>query len=127
VIDETFVFDWTKAPLSLNHRTHRQVERKVIREIRQEMAARAAHLPAVGRVDVALVWVVADARRRDEENVVATLKPLCDGLVDAGLVPDDTPEFMVKRMPEIRLQRGVVPHFELHVREVAPIEKGVAA
>lgn len=27
--------------------------------------------------------------------------PLCDGLVDAGVVPDDSPEYMRKAMPRI--------------------------
>ena len=28
-----------------------------------------------------------------------TLKALCDGIVDAGIVKDDAPTFMVKDMP----------------------------
>ena len=38
---------------------------------------------------------------RDDENLVATLKPACDGLVDAGVVVDDTPQYMAKEMPVI--------------------------
>lgn len=63
-------------------------------------------LPAGTRVSVGLVWVVPDKRRRDAENPVPTLKALCDGLVDAGLVPDDTPEFMEKLMPVIVYVKG---------------------
>ena len=62
------------------------------------------------------MWIVTDARKRDEDNVVPTLKALCDGLVDAGVVADDTPRYMVKHMPKIVLRRGVRPHMELRVR-----------
>lgn len=32
---------------------------------------------------------------------MATLKVCCDGVVDAGVVRDDTPDLMVKPMPVI--------------------------
>jgi crossover junction endodeoxyribonuclease RusA len=40
-------------------------------------------------------------RRRDTDNLVALLKPVCDGLVAVGVVADDTPEFMSKPEPVI--------------------------
>jgi crossover junction endodeoxyribonuclease RusA len=114
-----FEFPWTKAPLSLNDRLHHMVKAKKTAELRSLMAREAAHVGSLRwPIEVALVWVVKDTRRRDEENIVATLKPLCDGLVDAGIVPDDTPEFMVKRMPAIWYEKGAKPHFELTVWEV---------
>ena len=42
-----------------------------------------------------------DKRRRDPSNLIATQKPILDGLVDAGLVPDDTPEYVNELMPKI--------------------------
>lgn len=42
-----------------------------------------------------------DNRRRDTDNLTATAKPLYDGLVDYGLVPDDIPQYMAKREPVI--------------------------
>lgn len=59
--------------------------------------------------------VVADRRKRDEDNVVPTLKALCDGLVDAKVVKDDTPQYMVKNMPVIEYRKGAKPHLELVV------------
>lgn len=117
----TFRFDWTKAPLSLNYRLHKMQEAAIVKRIRGEMAARSRALPAMGRCDVVLTWVVNDRRKRDEENVVPVLKALCDGLVDAGVVPDDTPAFMAKHMPVIRFtpKRDDIAHFELTVSEVA--------
>ena len=90
--------------MSLNDRPNRWQKARQTRALRELAAWRAKSLrigPQVERVDVGLVWTVTTAHRRDEENLVATLKPLCDGLVDAGVVPDDTPQFMRKLMPEI--------------------------
>lgn len=56
---------------------------------------------------VTLHYRPRDNRRRDADNLVPTLKALCDGLVDAGLVPDDTPNYMHKHMPVIHpAERG---------------------
>ena len=44
---------------------------------------------------------------------------MCDGLVDAGIVPDDTPEFMDKRAPVIRYEPGGVARMELTVEEAS--------
>ena len=115
---ETFTFPWVKAPLSLNYRLHRMAEAKITKELRTMMHAKARHVPEMDRCEVALVWVVGTRRRRDEENIVATLKPLCDGLVDAEIVADDTREFMRKLMPEIRYEKGATSRFELTITEI---------
>ena len=46
------------------------------------------------------------------------LKPICDGIVDAGVVPDDTPEFMIKEMPVINAPEGKHARMELLVEAV---------
>ncbi|GAA1788168.1 hypothetical protein [Agromyces lapidis] len=115
---KTFEFEWTKPPLSLNYRMHRMQEAKIVKEVRTLMHASARHMPDLGRCEVRLVWFVKDRRRRDDENPVSTLKALCDGLVDAEVVPDDTHEYMVKHMPEIRYVPGCTPHFEFTVTEI---------
>ena len=43
---------------------------------------------------VQLLVPVRDRRRRDPHNYFATVKPVIDGLVLAGLWPDDTPEWV---------------------------------
>lgn len=115
-----FVFPWAKAPLSLNYRLHKMQEAGIVKRIRGEMAARGSDLPAMGRCEVELTWVVNDRRKRDEENVVPVLKALCDGLVDAGVVVDDVPQYMTKRMPSIRYQPKTTggAHFELTVTPI---------
>jgi crossover junction endodeoxyribonuclease RusA len=113
------VFPWSRPPLSLNDRRHRMQEAKIVKDVRAAAAFSFATFPPVPRVEVLLTWQVKDSRKRDDENPVLTLKALCDGLVDAGIVPDDTSEFMVKHMPRIVLVRGEAPCVILDVREVA--------
>jgi len=121
VFETTFTFDWVKAPLSLNYRMHRMQEAKITKEIRALMHASGRRIPTMDRCKVELVWWVNTKHRRDEENIVPVLKALCDGLVDAEVVTDDTPEFMVKMMPAIRYVKKSerVSCFEFTVSEVA--------
>jgi crossover junction endodeoxyribonuclease RusA len=117
----TFRFEWTKAPLSLNYRLNKFAEAKIVKELRTMMYVKARAIPFMTRCQVSLVWFVNDHRRRDDENPVSTLKALCDGLVDAEVVEDDTRQYMVKDMPEIRYvhKKTDIAHFEFTVRELA--------
>ena len=94
-----------KPPLTANQRMHWAPRSRLTKRVR--MAARAlagvAGLPrGLARVRVGLEYVPRDNRRRDADNLVPTLKAACDGLVDYGLVGDDTPDLMEKGMPLIR-------------------------
>jgi len=96
-------FEKGRPPLSLNDHLLRHQEARIQSEVR-ELAGRLAVAHRVGRhqrVRVTLHILPAQRRTRDVENPVATLKPLCDGLVDAGVVPDDDPYRMDKLMPVI--------------------------
>jgi len=118
-------FDDVRPPLTANQRLHwREIaERKRILRNGASFRAKAARIPALERCEVLLIWVVARAdRRRDADNIVNTLKPMADGLVDAGIVPDDTPDLMVKPMPRIELRRGETPHLELIVTRLPALE-----
>lgn len=90
-------------PMSLNHREHYAVKARRVRALRQTAALLAlqARVPALERVALELHYAPRDKRRRDPLNLVATLKPLEDGIVDAGVIPDDTPEYSRPTMPVI--------------------------
>lgn len=96
-------FDYPSPPLSLNYRMHRMQEAALTKQVRAatHVKATAAGIPPLTRCEVSLIWFVATRHRRDDENPVLTMKAMCDGLVDAGIVEDDTRQFMVKHMPEI--------------------------
>jgi crossover junction endodeoxyribonuclease RusA len=91
------------APLSLNGREHWRVKAKKVAQVRKDacLSARAAHIPHCSRISVELHYAPRDMRRRDPLNLVATLKPVEDGLVDAGVVPDDTPQYVLPTMPVV--------------------------
>lgn len=117
----TWRFEWKKPPLSLNDRMHHMAKAKITAAIRADMHARARTVPEMERCEVFLVWFVTDKRRRDDENPVPTLKALCDGLIDAEVVEDDTSVYMIKRMPSIVYipKSQDVAHFEFTLRELA--------
>ncbi|QMU97816.1 hypothetical protein FVO59_11820 [Microbacterium esteraromaticum] len=108
-------FDWPKPPLNANQRLHWAKKANLTRLVRNSTAIRAFHLGTAEHITVQLTWVVTDKRRRDSDNIYPTFKAMCDGLVDAGIVPDDTPEYMDKRAPFIRHEPGGTAHLELEV------------
>jgi len=52
-----------------------------------------------GTAMVSFVFPVTTNRRRDPHNFYPTIKPIIDGLTDAGLWPDDTPEYVMTVEP----------------------------
>lgn len=102
-----FYLPYTSPPLTENQRFHHQKKARIVKQVRQTAFILAHGIPPLGRCEVHLTWYVTTKHRRDEDNIVPTLKALCDGLVDAHIVADDTKEFMTKLMPEIvQLDKG---------------------
>lgn len=83
-------------PLSLNSRDHWRAKAKHSKQWRAHAGFAAKRFPALPACDVTLTWFVTTAHRRDEDNLYPLLKALCDGLVDAGVTTDDTPDLMGK-------------------------------
>lgn len=118
---------WSVPPASANDRDHWRVKADKVRSIRVAAAWAVAdamsrwpfQAPASPcRIAVGLTYVPRDKRRRDPDNLVVPLfKALCDGIVDAGIVPDDTPAYMVRSMPQILPPDGD-PRLILTIREV---------
>lgn len=94
-------------PLTANQRLHWRRRADLTRTVRHEVAIRAAGKgPLDPPITVCLHYRPRDRRRRDADNLVPTLKACADGLVDARLVDDDTPDLMVKLMPVIHAPDG---------------------
>lgn len=105
---QTLRFDtcWTTPPINLNDRGHWATRARKVKNVRETacILAKAAHLPRnLQHITIQLVYRPRDKRRRDADNLVGTLKAICDGLVDYGLCGDDTPDQMTKLMPTIAL------------------------
>jgi crossover junction endodeoxyribonuclease RusA len=112
----TLALHFDAPPLTENQRLHWAEKAERVRGLRAAAGLWGRRIRGAEHVEVRLVWFVpADGRRRDEDNLVPTLKALCDGLVDALVVPDDTPQYMTKVMPIIASQPRVRPHLELRV------------
>lgn len=92
----------TPALLSMNDRHHWRRRASDVKLWRRAayFAARAYDQPPSM---VCVTLDVPDARRRDPANYFATVKPIVDGLVDAGLWPDDTPEWVTVVEPTLRI------------------------
>lgn len=100
----TLDLGYTSVPLSMNSRMHWSKSSRITKQIRRTAWALAKQqkLPTdCTHVTVCLHYRPKDRRRRDEDNPLPVLKAACDGLVDADLVPDDTPQYMAKLMPVI--------------------------
>lgn len=99
---------YDRPPLSLNDQPTaslgaRMGRAALVKSVRLDgyRLARSAGIPAVARFSAELNWRPARNARRDAINLVATLKPLVDGLVDAGVCADDTPAHYVGCEPKI--------------------------
>lgn len=83
-------------PLSMNDRGHWAKKAREMKAVRDaaHMLAKHAGIPPLARVSVELHYAPRYVRGRDVINLAATVKPIEDGIVDAGVVPDDTAEFV---------------------------------
>lgn len=111
---------YSRPPLSENDRMKWQQRHRIVKRLRTAAGfyARAAGLAGLGYCRVTLTWHVATRHHRDADNVTPTLKAICDGLVDAGVVVDDIPRYMDKLMPVIAYEKGCKPRLELLVEQL---------
>jgi len=84
-----------------------------VRDTAEVLAQR--RIPQQQRIRVRLDWEVTTKRVRDEDNLVKCMKHLVDGLRIAGVVQDDTREFVERLMPEINLAPAS-PTRQAHMR-----------
>ena len=91
------------APLSLNDRSPWPVKARQTKKWREaaHWLARAQRIPRLGGVSIRLFYVPAQNRRRDALNLVASLKAVEDGIVDAGVIADDSGQYHRSEMPVV--------------------------
>lgn len=91
--------------LSMNDRLHWSVTRRRSKYwLDAAYYAALEHVRPPRRQGTSLIQVtlpVKGRRRRDPHNFMPTVKPIVDGLVHAGLWPDDTPEFVTVAEPRL--------------------------
>jgi crossover junction endodeoxyribonuclease RusA len=74
-----------------NSRGHYMERADTVKQWREAVGWSAATLPrGLSPVEIELMMIPADRRRRDPDNLAGILKPCLDGLVDVGVLPDDS-------------------------------------
>lgn len=112
-----------KPPLTANDRLHHMVKARRTKRVREQVGwqARAAGIRPQDYIIVQLHYQPAVRRDRDPSNLMPTQKPAVDGLRDAGVVPDDTPEYVGELVPVIHDPKpGVEPRLWLAVSVGVP-------
>jgi crossover junction endodeoxyribonuclease RusA len=114
--DVTLVLPYARPPKALwgNTRAHWRRRSADTEQVRTDVVklAQAAGLHRVGpvrHVTAQLVWAPGDRRRRDEDNLWALFKVVCDAIargprkswIGLDVVPDDTPAYFTKLAPRI--------------------------
>lgn len=101
---------FNRPPLSLNDRGHWATRYRKEKLVRDQVALLARHhkIKAVDAAVVTFHWRPAVNRPRDQDNVMASVKPCVDALVRSGILPSDTHDI-------------VTPAVEIH-----PVVKGEA-
>ncbi|MER5301345.1 hypothetical protein ABT039_17985 [Streptomyces lasiicapitis] len=90
--------------LSSNQRLHHMAEYRLTKRLRHEaeLTARSRGLPLLERAAVYYVLHPRPIKRkRDPGNWAPTAKAYVDGLVDAGLLPDDNSDHLLGPYPEM--------------------------
>lgn len=120
----TLEFDLERNPLPMNGAQWRRHQHTGwIKAIRNMTEARAqyAGIPPMRRAQVQLWWFVHDRRRRDEGNLARLEKAMIDGLVRAGVILDDSPDYLVQHRARIDVVNPTDSHprpfFALKVAE----------
>lgn len=104
-------------PLTPNHRPGRHERARLTRMIRTaaRAVAMSARVGAQPPCAVRAVWFPPDRRRRDAGSLTLTAKAAIDGLVDAGVWPDDDPGHVVEERYRIGAVDRENPRIELHL------------
>lgn len=96
--------------ITLNRRAHWAAVHRQTVALRTRGAATARsfrHRPLFRQARCTIYVAYPDRRRRDVHNLMGTVKPLIDGLVDARMLPDDDDTHLVG--PDLRVwQAGAI-------------------
>ena len=108
---------------SNNERGHWAIRSGAKKALRHQahLKAKTARLPKdLQRVHITVYIDYPDRRRRDAHNLYPTVKPIIDGLVDAGVLIDDSDTHLIG--PDLRPTGNTVKGkyvFKFHIKEVA--------
>jgi hypothetical protein len=83
--------------LNANDRIHWRTRGRLTKALREAAAksARDAHIPPMEQIRIKAVLHPHDKRRRDPHNWYPSYKACIDGIVDAGVIPDDDDKHLI--------------------------------
>lgn len=104
---------------TLNPNTHCHWKKKAkavkaARELAHGIALKVGWRPRLDKAAVECRWFFKDRRRRDQDNLSASLKAYWDGLVDAGVFSDDSGLVHLPALVDVDKEN---PRVEIHVVE----------
>jgi len=130
---ESRVLPLTRSKLiTANDKMHWAVRAKLTKQLRQWAYLLGRESAGVARLGltharVEMEFAYPDCRRRDRSNLAPTVKALMDGLIDAGLLPDDADRFLdgphTVIADRLAVKRLGVPMYEVRVLVYADTEK----
>lgn len=109
---------WLRPPLTLNSKGGRAERWRLSVAIKRGVAplVKMARIPrGIDPVTVELVWYPGNNRVADSDNIALTLKYCIDALVDVGILPQDSPRYVV------RTSQRVIP------RDLDPADRSTPA
>ena len=115
----TLRLPWFPRELSPNSRAHWAAKAKAAKAYREQCgwAVMQARNSFKSPVLATTTFHVDTKRRYDLDNLMASLKPLWDGLVDAGILQDDSTEHL--RHAESKLVVGSNRYISVTLEEVS--------
>lgn len=118
--------------ITANDKMHWAVRAKLTKQLRQWgylLGREGEGVACLGltHARVEMEFAYPDRRRRDRSNLAPTVKALMDGLIDAGLLPDDADRFLdgPHTVTATRLADHcvAVPMYEVRIRVYADADK----
>lgn len=85
--------------LTANDKMHWGARARITKQLRRRgymlgREGRGVDILCLQRARVEFEFAYPDRRRRDRHNLAPTVKAIMDGLIDAGLLPDDSDRFL---------------------------------
>jgi crossover junction endodeoxyribonuclease RusA len=117
------VTPFARPPMSANdqRRAHWQKVRAAKKQVGDAVAwlARQQQIKDVGPAEVSFVWFAPDKRRRDSDSLGPFVKAALDGLVEAGVFPDDHNGWVVKTSMAVVSSDTRNPRIEISIKEIS--------
>lgn len=109
VTSKTYIIEFPPGMLllSANGREHWSKRASGTSTIRMVARNLSVNIPRLEKVKIRGIYYAANNRRRDTSNLFPSFKAAIDGLVDSGVLKDDSDRYVVSL--EIMRGEGVIP------------------